>query len=425
MGKNKSSKSKSKEAPNDQIVLHPSGIPITQNAFQNLQDFPPITFAQATEKPSQISPSKTPEYLKKDFEEPITLLSFSNVPTKGDIQTFLSRFLPPNFNWIPEDPRKDLSFYRQILAESNSCKIDDKIAKDTNFSKCLIFQIIISSDWGNSPWSYRPLSKPCNNLTGYNYYDYVHAWHRVFLVESYNHSWFISFHPVCLKNNPRFPVWFLEWWRKYGLEPSLLPEELKKPFQYFCSKTARSSQWQMINIMDFCKIFRLAWISCWSYCWFQRNQNEPYTLHRQFNVKWWKNFTIFPGFLQLVSDYCSMGEKALQRYSDWSKEQELKKRSPTVQAQTQPIPVPVHPQVPNPSFDIAGPSTPSKDKNKQSISKQKKSITPDSALFDEFLEFKKFVKARSSAEATEKSSSSSSSEGSSCIGPFSQDPYDF
>ncbi|KMS94275.1 hypothetical protein BVRB_023050 [Beta vulgaris subsp. vulgaris] len=120
-----------------------------------------------------------------------------------------------------------------------------------------------------------------------------------------------------------------------------------------------------------------------------------------------------------------MGEKALQRYSDWSKEQELKKRSPNVQTQTQPIPVPVHPQVPNPSFDIAGPSTPSKDKNKQSISKQKKSITPDSALFDEFLEFKKFVKARSSAEATEKSSSSSSSEGSSCIGPFSQDPYDF
>ncbi|KMS64753.1 hypothetical protein BVRB_043010, partial [Beta vulgaris subsp. vulgaris] len=76
----------SKEAPNDQIVLHSSGIPITQNAFQNLQDFPPITFAQATEKPSQISPSKTPEYLKKEFEEPITLLPFSNVPTKGDIQ---------------------------------------------------------------------------------------------------------------------------------------------------------------------------------------------------------------------------------------------------------------------------------------------------------------------------------------------------
>ncbi|KMS65466.1 hypothetical protein BVRB_035710, partial [Beta vulgaris subsp. vulgaris] len=74
-----------------------------------------------------------------------------------------------------------------------------------------------------------------------------------------------------------------------------------------------------------------------------------------FNVKWWKNFTIFPGFLQLVSDFCSMGEKALQRYSDWSKEQELKKRSPIVQAQTQPIPVPVHPQVPNPSFDFAGP----------------------------------------------------------------------
>ncbi|CAL9000090.1 unnamed protein product [Prunus brigantina] len=94
-----------------------------------------------------------------------------------------------------------------------------------------IKNILSPSEWGEHPYSFKTL----NSSLQFNYYDYIDAWHAIFLhqTEDFSHSWFVNFNS---KFKSPFPYWFSSWWEKHGPTSDLLPPNLKETVKYFSSK---------------------------------------------------------------------------------------------------------------------------------------------------------------------------------------------
>jgi len=255
-----SNKSKNKEKG---IVIHPTGgIQISNNQFSNLQNFPPISYAQKTNPKDKNTATIQSDisYIQKPISDRLFLSNFtsskfsSNDEMKERISQHISQRLPQGFNWYPFEKYKTLQFYRNILRDTNSVYFKDNISSSTNFSKCLIFQVISVPDWKHPlttsiqfSFNYQDNTLPKH----YDYYDYINAWFNVFLVQSYDHSWFISFHPDCLQKNKTFPIWFFDWWERYGALSDIFPEEVSKAFQLFDSKHKCKEGYEFSSIVFF------------------------------------------------------------------------------------------------------------------------------------------------------------------------------
>ena len=201
--------------------------PVTQNRFQILQDFPALTYSQATRTPisSQIRSiqqiPKTPEksnentYFTKPFHQHITITRFQEIPLYSTLNQLTQRIFPQKCFWQPDDPSKNLDYYELILTDTQSVEIfpipDKKNPNIISHSKCIIKKVCSPNEW-TSLYSKKSFSVRFIP-DGFTYQDYKMAWYRAFLYRPFNHSWFFTFKENC---NREFPIWFNRWWQWFG-----------------------------------------------------------------------------------------------------------------------------------------------------------------------------------------------------------------
>jgi hypothetical protein len=204
-------------------------------------------------------------------------------------------YFPRGFHWIYEHPLKSLSFYSNILIQTNSVQIGPIFDKDDPskiiFHRIKFFKVISEKEWGGHP----SMEKELHGFSiKYNYYDYIEAWSRVFLYQTalMDHSWFIAFD----KNFTRIlPIWFAHWWSHYGLIPDVLPLNFVGTFDLFksCYKVdAYGSNFPII--FHFAKMFKLSWILKWQYV-IVGNRVE-----RHWYCKWWDKFPHMNSIIEKV-----------------------------------------------------------------------------------------------------------------------------
>jgi hypothetical protein len=92
-------------------------------------------------------------------------------------------YFPHNFHWIPEHPKKNLTYYTNILKQTKSLHFkpiycQSSPTKKIIFHNAYIDRVLSEKDWSDHPSSSKILPD-CN--APYNYYDYIDAWSRFFL----------------------------------------------------------------------------------------------------------------------------------------------------------------------------------------------------------------------------------------------------
>ncbi|KAG7960451.1 hypothetical protein I3843_10G124200, partial [Carya illinoinensis] len=209
-----------------------------------------------------------------------------------------TRYFPPNFHWIPENPAKNLQFYSSILIHTDSLTIKpiyDKIDDSKLiYHSAYILRFITEEDWGTHPSTSKKL---CDSEITYNYYDYIDAWFRFMLFQTpdMSHSWFFNFD----KNFRRkIPLWFNKWWHQFGLIPDIFPEELQRAYKSFIqaiSSKLDAYESKFPYCIHFSKRFKPPWILKWSY---EKNGD---ILHRFAFVKWWDRFLHMANMINTIS----------------------------------------------------------------------------------------------------------------------------
>ncbi|KAI5322832.1 hypothetical protein L3X38_031904 [Prunus dulcis] len=103
-------------------------------------------------------------------------------------------YFPPNFHYMPPHSSKSLKYYRDILLETQSLEM--RPIKDRNYPNIILYHsmyiksILSQSEWGEHPYYF----KAFNSSLQYSYYDYIEAWHAIFLhqTKDFSHSWKIQ-----------------------------------------------------------------------------------------------------------------------------------------------------------------------------------------------------------------------------------------
>nr|GEY52065.1 enzymatic polyprotein [Tanacetum cinerariifolium] len=98
-------------------------------------------------------------------------------------------------------------YYEAVLTDSQSVQIRHNYNKDKpeeiDFSKVKIMKVLSPEDWGNRTFTNKVLS--CYpDYHGYNYYDYIEAWNKAFLLKAHYHTWFFHFSE---NFSLRYPRW--------------------------------------------------------------------------------------------------------------------------------------------------------------------------------------------------------------------------
>ncbi|KAK9996799.1 hypothetical protein SO802_021485 [Lithocarpus litseifolius] len=157
--------------------------------------------------------------------------------------------LPDGWHFIPKHLEKNIKYYRHILIQEGSAKIEDIMNKGDPsivlYHKFIITGFISSKDWGQHPALLRTL-KGLKTFTGsdlhYSYYDSMDAFEKVLFFQNkkFDHSWFIMFDK---KFHDQIPSWFIKWWEMFGPVPQTWPEPLQDCLGEFSVKW-----WDSLNI---------------------------------------------------------------------------------------------------------------------------------------------------------------------------------
>ena len=190
-------------------------------------------------QPSSTLPPRTgrASYIKKPFVQHVSYIE-PHLAHITDPLALAMEVLPHEWHFLPKSPKKSIRFYKGILYQEKSARIED-IQDRTNPSRVLYHKFIIQSFVSCKDWGHPSTLKPLTLLKGseplYNYYDYMDAFEKVlfFQNKTCDHSWFIQFD----RNfNSQIPSWFLKWWEMFGSVPQNLPEPLQDALRYFSSK---------------------------------------------------------------------------------------------------------------------------------------------------------------------------------------------
>lgn len=261
--------------------------------------------------PFDICGKAVTEYVERNefnlfFIEPF--MKPSNNPIK-----LAAQYFPPGWHFAPLAPYKSLSYYKDILFQTDSVTIkpimDRRDESKVLYHSIYIKQIISQDKWGNHPSDLQLLSTS-NTPTQFCYYDYVEAWDRVFLYQNQNfsHSWFIQFDH---KFKSPIPLWFTDWWNTYGPLKAIIPEALLKQIEYFEKvRTNKNPDYAGYEILHFFSKYKVPWISKWQFKIANPIQDTT-TVHEVNNhralvtqhdgyscvarihyVKWWDKFDI-------------------------------------------------------------------------------------------------------------------------------------
>ncbi|XP_042030576.1 uncharacterized protein LOC121777394 [Salvia splendens] len=388
LGKKKTQSAKDYEVPDSKATaLTPfpttSQKQIVPNRFSPLQIRPEIPFksmlASNSPKPTNIqipnSPEQFQKYFTKDWFEDIGMTPHTEYPTGLIQKDFIrARFQNPTQLWESDNSLKDQRYYELILVDSHSVEIthNPSISNEISFSKCVIKKIHAITTFGGfkefKDFSVRHPAK------GFNYIDYKNAWFRTFFMRPFNHSWFFTFHSNIDKH---FPMWFFDWWRKFGSNIQITPPSVQKGFQVFSENSNHSSYQKPLM---FHAEFKVPWIFAWDFH-FRKIYPDPtpFSLIRVFKIKWWSKFQENTYSEHAVRHYLSTGQKVTCQKGDVKKEK-------------------------------------SKASSSSKVSKDSKFMNMPEDMKKEFLEF---LAQRSSSTKTKSKESVSSDP----IG--GQDPYDF
>ena len=238
-------------------------------------------------------------YVKKPFVQHISYIE-PHLAHITDPLALAMEVLPHEWHFLPKSPEKNIRFYKGILTQEKSAKIED-IRDRINPSRVLYHKFIIHSFVSCKDWGHPSTLKPLTVLKGseplYNYYDYMDAFEKVlfFQNKTYDHSWFIQ---IDKNFKGQIPSWFLKWWEMFGTTPQNFPEPLQDALRYFSSRfqiDKHSSQFPAILHMTF--QYKIHWISMWN---FAINQN---LLDREFFTKWWDKFRPTDAISKLYKDF--------------------------------------------------------------------------------------------------------------------------
>ena len=138
-----------------------------------------------------------------------------------DPLAFAMKVLPPNWHFLPKVPKKSVKFYKSILTQENSTRIEDiKSKMDPSvvlYHKLIITKFVNCKEWGQHPSLLRTIQIESSEIQ-YSYYDYIDAFEKILFYQNKNfhQSWFLIFD----KNfNSQISTWFLNVW----INPSDLP----------------------------------------------------------------------------------------------------------------------------------------------------------------------------------------------------------
>ncbi|GAB2299893.1 hypothetical protein Dimus_033942 [Dionaea muscipula] len=70
-------------------------------------------------------------------------------------------------------------------------------------------------------------------LIAFTYQDYIDAWYYVFLVRPYTYSWFLQFKKENPQEDWNMLVWFIDWWKLFGLTSIIFPTIIQTFYQTF------------------------------------------------------------------------------------------------------------------------------------------------------------------------------------------------
>ncbi|KAK9997460.1 hypothetical protein SO802_022146 [Lithocarpus litseifolius] len=166
--------------------------------------------------------------------------------------------LPEGWHYIPKHPEKNIKYYRCILIQEESARIENIMNKGDPsvvlYHKFIISSFVSCKDWGQHPSLLKKLIG-LKSLSGselhYSYYDYMDAFEKVLFYQNKNfdHSWFLMFDK---KFFGQIPTWFLKWWEMFGPVRQIWPEPLQDALRFFSSRfriTSHNSQFPAILLM--------------------------------------------------------------------------------------------------------------------------------------------------------------------------------
>jgi hypothetical protein len=188
-------------------------------------------------------------------------------PQDKSPREFALSYFPPDFYWIPEDLQKDLEYYTNILFQTESIRFHPMYSKNSDSlivrgNIAYIVKFIHEKDWGLHPSTLRPFA---GSAIPYSYYDYITAWSRFILLQTpeFTHCWIINFD----KNfDDTLPIWFLQWWRFFGLNPDTLPPQLIDAFHLFKTHfNHKEFDSDFPPILHFVKKYKIPWFMRWKY----------------------------------------------------------------------------------------------------------------------------------------------------------------
>jgi hypothetical protein len=336
--KNSISKSNNEETSSSSSSKHYPPLPITQNRYSPLspsykQTLSPIPTQNLSPNSTSIVPrpntpqkfsvlaqlqnipkspsipnisksyNPNPEYQINPNKQIIKILEpLEELKLKQGFQTLIEHLYPKGCHFYTND-YQNREYYQTILIDTKSIVIEhtfnDKVPNYIDCSKVKILNVISPEEWSIKPFSHKTLSG-YSTYPVYNYYDYQEAWFKAFLLRSFNHTWFFYFADKFIGNYPR---WFLKWFKYMGVIPEIFPPKVLQGYNKYKEIFAQENAPIFEYTLQFTIIFRIPWITLFTYKKQDVQDSSPPLLYRQYSVKWWKKVSEDQANEQAVFDY--------------------------------------------------------------------------------------------------------------------------
>ncbi|KAG7583630.1 hypothetical protein ISN44_As08g031450, partial [Arabidopsis suecica] len=158
------------------------------------------------------------------------------------------------------------------------------------YSTCKILRIQSPHDLGFlNLHTTKPFSQPGYHIQGYTYTDYQNAFFRALCLRAFDHSWFLSLDSKCPN---QVPGWFHEWWYWFGPTNEIYPTDIIKTNFPFYSKHLPKQDIDSFKQIAFHIDMGIPWICSWHYNLTLLLPGMPYSLVREYRIKWWDKYDL-------------------------------------------------------------------------------------------------------------------------------------
>ncbi|CAH8262125.1 unnamed protein product [Arabidopsis lyrata] len=158
------------------------------------------------------------------------------------------------------------------------------------YTTCKILRIQSPHDFGFlNLHTTKPFSQSGYHIQGYTYTDYQNAFFRTLCLRAFDHSWFLSFDSRCPN---QVPGWFHEWWYWFGPTNEIYPTDIIKTNFPFYSKHLPKQDIDSFKNISFHIDMGIPWICSWHYNLILLLPGMPYSLVREYRIKWWDKYDL-------------------------------------------------------------------------------------------------------------------------------------